>query len=321
MEKKQETVVYINSDLHPGGEFIPDSKAAISIWDLGFTMGYNVYDWLRTFKLKPWQLQKHMTRLNRACKASRMELGMSQKELEQIYVELTARNEHLLSKEECHELSIIIEVTGGEYGPLKIDSGHGRAFPIPEGKGRPTVIVKNLPINMKQVAKDYKAGIHLVTTTTRNEHPLSKDPKMKCYNRLFQYIAIYETSLIDPKALPLLLDIYGNLSEVIVGNIFLVYDGKLMTPTTRNILEGIARSDVLDVAEKLKIPVIERDLQPFHLYNADEAFMTNSVCCIWPVNRYNGVPINNEIPGPITRRLTEGWSEWVGCDITGQNLI
>lgn len=309
--EKNERIVYINSDLYPGGQFIPESEAKLSIWDVGYTYGYSVYDWARTFKGKPWQLKEHITRFYRSCKACGLALSMDPEELERVSAEVCSHNEHLLRKDKGEDYSIIIEATPGEYG-----WEHGRCPPPPEGKGGPTMIVKNKPIDVKLQALRCKKGIHLITPSTRQAPPLVREPKIKTYSRFSQVFAIREAKLVAPDCEPLMLDIYGNLAETQGANIFLVYNGVLMTPTTRNILEGISRSNVIYLSKRLNILVVERDLQPFHLYNAEEAFISTTPYNILPVSRYNGILIGSEVPGVLTKRLTETWSKWVDYDIT-----
>jgi len=311
MKEVERPLIYVDSDLYPGGQFVSDSEARISVWDLGFTWGYNVYDVSRTFKGKPWQLKEHILRLYRGCKACRFDPGMTPEDLERVAIEVCSRNENLLRKDKGEDYRIWIEITPGEYGFL-----HGRPLPAPKGRGKPTVIVKNILIDPKLQALRHKIGLHLVTPSVRQAPPFVRDPKIKTYGRLNHILALHEARLVDPESWPLMLDAYGNLAETHIANVFLVYDGILMTPTTRNILEGISRSNVIYLARQLNIPVVEGDLQPFHLCNAEEAFVTSVSTCIMPVSRYNGIPIGKELPGPITKRLVEAWSKWVDYDIT-----
>lgn len=308
----QERVVYINSDLYLGGQFIPESEARLYIWDLGYTYGYNVYDVARTIKGKPWQLKEHLARFYRSCKACRLDPKMSSKELERVCEEVCSRNEHLIRKDKGEDFCIWIEATPGEYW-----FEHGRSGSPTEGKGRPTVIVKNSQIDIGWQLLRYREGLHLVSPPTTQAPPNVRDPKIKTYSRINQSFAVYESKLEGPECWPLMLDIYGNLTETQGANFFLIYGGVIMTPTTRNILEGVSRSNVIHLAKQLKIPVIERDLQPFHLYNAKEAFISTTPYCIVPISLFNGVSIGSEeIPGPVTRRLIDAWSEWVNHDIT-----
>jgi hypothetical protein len=95
-----------------------------------------------------------------------------------------------------------------------------------------------------------------------------------------------------------------------------------MTPTDRNILRGQNRNNVIELAKKLNIPVEIKDLQPWHLYNCDEAFLsTTSPGPLQPIGRFNGILIGKELPAPTTKRLAEAWSEWVGIDVTGWSRL
>ncbi len=125
-------------------------------------------------------------------------------------------------------------------------------------------------------------------------------------------------SEIDTPAL--LLDLDGNLTETSGANFLIVERGTIVSPTTVNALPGISRATVFELAGKLGIPFVERDLQVFSVINADEAFLTSTPYCMMPVTRINGLPIGSGKPGPIFRRLLQAWSAEVGVDIEKQIL-
>ncbi len=131
-------------------------------------------------------------------------------------------------------------------------------------------------------------------------------------------LASLETKLVDPLAHALLLDIDGNLSENTGGNFFVVSDGVVRTPDSRNVLEGISRATVLELCQKLGIPSSEEVLQPYDAFVADEAFLTSTPYCMRPATRINVQPIGDGKPGPVTNQLLAAWSELVGVDIVGQ---
>jgi branched-chain amino acid aminotransferase len=307
-------VVYIESDLYPGGEFVPELKARLSIYDRGFTIGDNAYEYARTYNHRPFQVQEHMKRMFTSLKVLRINPGMNGEKFCRLCVELTERNVPLL--EEYEEYNIVWEVTRGDWG------WHGRRTPPPDGTGKPTVIIKNNLNDQKICAHTFYAGVHAVTPPGRHVSPQAWDPKIKTYSRLSCVMADLEARLVDPAATALMLDEYGNFTEALGGNIWLVQEGTLMTPTDRNILRGQTRNNVVDLAKKLNIPVIMKDLQPWHLYNCDEAFI--STTCpgpLQPVGRFNGILIGKTLPGPLTERLAEAWSDWVGIDITGRSRL
>ena len=125
---------------------------------------------------------------------------------------------------------------------------------------------------------------------------------------------------IRDSAWAVLLDHAGNLSEGMGSNIFVVRQGRLLTPRERFVLPGVSRAVVMELAEELDIPVIEQDIDLYDAYTADEAFLTSTSLCICPVRSINGTPIGSEVPGPVTRRLTEAHIDLTGCDFVAQYL-
>lgn len=313
-ELEQKRVVFIKSDLYSNGEFVPELEARLSIFDRGFTVGDNAYEYARTYQHRPFQVREHMDRMFTSLKVLRINPGLSKAEFCALCEELTRRNTSLL--EAYEEYNIVWEVTRGEWG------WHGRRPPIPERAGSPTVIIKNNLNNQKACAQAYYIGLHMVTPPGRHVSPQSWDPKIKTYSRLNYVLAGLEAKLVDPRAIALMLDENGNLAEAQGGNVWLVLDGLLMTPTDRNILRGQTRWNVMSLAKQLNIPVVEKDLQPWHLYNCDEAFHSStSPGPLQPIGRFNGMLIGKELPGPTTKQLAAAWSEWVGIDITGLNHL
>lgn len=310
-EFMEKSIMYISSDLYPGGKFIPQKDGRLSPWDRGFRQGLTIYDAGRAFHGTPWQLKRIIARFMRTLKASHLDINITPKELETVCREVCARNKFLLRKNEGEDFSYSIDMTPGEYGD------YGKPLPAPKGTGNPTIIVRNSFIDMKSYAKRFSKGLHLVTPSTRVPPPEVIDSKIKTHSRHYQASGLYETRLVDPEGCPLFLDIHGNLAETHVTNVFLVYKRVLMTPSTRNILEGNGRANVLKVARDLKISVIERDLQPFHLYNADEAFVSGEARFLSPVSSYNGVTIGEETLGPISAKLLKAFIKEVNYDITG----
>ena len=116
-----------------------------------------------------------------------------------------------------------------------------------------------------------------------------------------------------------MLDINGNLCEGMGANLFLVKDGEMFTPHEQYILAGISRQVTIDLANELGINVKEKNLDLYDAYTADEIFVTSTSYCICPVASVNGSkPDNQDVPGPVTKRLMDAYSGMVGIDIVGQ---
>ena len=300
MEKTSDLLIsYFN------GEFVPDSQCVVHVTDRGFRYGDAVFDIERTFDGQLFHLREHLGRLMRSLKYARMDPGISLEGWEELTVEVLTRNESF--RELGGDFSI------GQY----LTRGRGRNVldPVPY-----TVCVRIWHRDFTEWARFYRTGVHAVIPKVRSYAPEAADSKVKHHNRLNFALAHLEAADVDPDAFPLLLDGSGNISENIQANVFLVQDGVLKTPRDNSSLQGDARSTVFGLADTLKIPVAEEDLQPYDAYTADEAFLTNTAYCIMPVGRIDTRPIGTQVPGPITRRLQAAWSEMVGIDIVDQAL-
>lgn len=297
MERK----VYLN------GRMVSEEEARISIFDIGFMYGATFYESLRTFKHKLFKLDEHLTRLGKSLCYVGLEDLITKKEMAKIIERVLAANIHLTAKYD--DIWLSAEVTPGV------------GFPHPLVKQRdtkPTVIVYSAGLPHAEYVHCYTKGKHAVTCEVRNVPPEVFDSRMKNRSRLHYFIAKREALKKDPDAFVLLFDIYGNLTESSGANFFIVVDSKLYTPTTRNILNGITRQTVIELAEKIRLPVVETDINTYDLYNADEAFFTTTTYCILPISQVNGREIGKKIPGIWTSRLINAFSKMVGVDIVKQ---
>ena len=285
------------------GEFVAAGQAVMPINNRGYRLGDGVFDTERTFNGKIYKLEAHLARLERSLKMLRIDLGMSLAELGRISEEVVARNEHLRDR------------FGDYWVTQTIHRGDG-GNPLQPGPPFISIIVE--PLAFARFAPYYTQGAHLVIPSGRTSARTGLDPKLKAVSRLAMVLADLEIKQVHPDAWSLALDEEGNLAEVFYGNLFLVRDGAIRTPTARAILEGITRATTMEMAIGLGLEVQEQNLQPYDLYTADEAFITTTSYCLLPVGQLNGAPIGNEIPGPITRRLTEAWSRVAGFDIAEQ---
>lgn len=102
----------------------------------------------------------------------------------------------------------------------------------------------------------------------------------------------------------------GHISEGSGENIFVVIDGKLITPpVTDSILMGITRHTVMELARELKIETIERSLVRSELYTAQECFMTGTAAHLTPVSEVDRRIVGDGEIGPITKKLQKAYFE------------
>ncbi|HEX5498008.1 MAG TPA: branched-chain amino acid transaminase, partial [Thermomicrobiales bacterium] len=104
----------------------------------------------------------------------------------------------------------------------------------------------------------------------------------------------------------ILLDSHGHVAEGSACNLFLVRDGVLATtPITGDILEGITRRSVLQMAHDLGIPTEQREIDRSELYVADEAFFCGTGVQIAPIATIDGRRVGEAMPGPITKQIAD----------------
>lgn len=102
----------------------------------------------------------------------------------------------------------------------------------------------------------------------------------------------------------LLVDEQGNLAEGPTTNLFLVgADGTLRTPLAENVLHGVTRRTILDLAKHDGIEVREVAVAPEELLAAGEAFLTGTTAGVWPIESVDGQPIGEVCPGPLSAQL------------------
>ena len=296
-----EKIVYLN------GSLVAESDAKVSVLDSGFNAGDGVYDVTRTFGHEPFRLRDHTARLFRSLRYTRIDCGLSPEEMERATLEVLERNKPMLAQNE--EVAIWQVVSRGPRS-----SRGNRTL------GKATVAIYCISIAFEEFAHHYVEGVKLVIPSTRRIPPQCLEPKAKINNKMNHNMAIFEAKQVDPQAIPLMLDLDGNISESNAHNFFLVLDGKLGTPSNKNVLDGITKQALFELAANLEIEVMEGNFTPYDAYNCEEAFLASTSPTIVPVQSINGVKPTAQVPGPITKRLIQAWSDMVGLDIVQQAL-
>ncbi len=297
----KERIAYLN------GEMMPFREAGVSIVDSGVVLGCTVTEMTRTFNQKPFRLKDHMERLYRSLRYVRIDPGVDLEGMERLSMRVLEANLPMLEADQ--DCGLIHFITGGQIAAYA---------DIDPGAVRPTVCIHTIPLKTESWASFYAEGASVVTPSIRHVPPQCLDPKMKYRSRMHFYLAEQEVKHADSEAFTLLLDIDGNVTEASGANFLIAKDDAIYSPTTRNILPGVSRATVFDLADGMGITCIEKDLQVHDVCNADEAFLASTPYCILPVVKINGIPIKDGKPGPLVAKLLEEWSKMVGVDIVAQ---
>ena len=288
------------------GEFMPESEVKISFRDRGVKFGDGAFDTTRTFGHRIFKLKEHVDRFYKTLRYLRLDPGLSPAEMMRVTEEVLARNLHLLDKDDDYWVSQRMT-----RGPEDIDYL----------ENKPNVIVECLPLPLKPRAPLFRDGIKVITPSVRRAPPEVMSPRAKTHNYLNMVIADQEVRAQDPMAWAVLLDTQGALAEGLGSNIFVVRDGEVFTPRVRNVLPGVSRATVIELAARIGVTVHEQDVDLYDAYTAEEAFLTSTSLCICPVQSINGTSFAaNGIPGPITKKLSDAYVKLVDCDFVQQHL-
>lgn len=297
-------VVYMN------GKYVSEKEAKISIYDSALMFGDMVFEMTRSFNKKQFKLREHLERLFYGVKIYRIPLKLSIKDLEKICIETIERNEKFFEPTDEHRLMINIS-----RGPLGIYA------PVFNYKVEPTVVVADFPLKwtVASMGKLFDEGINAVLVNQRAIPAYLMDPKIKNRSRVFYQMANIEASMFKGKNnWALMMDTDGFIAEGSGDNFFIVKNGEVITPEGRNCLVGISRNYIFEVCKELGIVCVEKNIEPYDVYTADEAFMTGTPFCVLPVLRFNETRVGNGKFGNITKKIINRWGVNVGVDIIKQ---
>lgn len=156
----------------------------------------------------------------------------------------------------------------------------------------------------------YQKGVALKTSPVKRspQHAFPAGAKTTDYvNALMATLepkpdSVYEWMFLDSN---------GFVTEVRIGNFFIVKNRMLLTPPALNLLNGVTRRFVIECAADLKIPIREVPITRHEVYNADEAFLTNTSWEILPVRELDLRKIGSQLPGRMTQQLQQTFKKKV----------
>lgn len=293
------------------GELIPETEAKISIYDSALMFGDMVFEMTRSFNKQQFKLEEHVSRLYAGLKILRIPMKLTETQMIDECYRTVEANDHLFDKHDEHRL--MIDVSRGLLGIYQnIEGLH---------KGT-NVIIADFPLRwtVASMGALFETGINMVITSQRAIPAALMDPKIKNRSRLFYLMANIEASQVaGENNWALLLGTDGFITEGTGDNFFIVKNGVVITPEGRDILRGVSREYVMtELCTSLGIPCVEKNIDPYDVYTADEAFITGTPFCMLPVTYLNGLPIGDGKVGAVFAQLINRWSENAGVNIVGQ---
>lgn len=273
------------------GQWKTKQTAAVSVYDHGLLYGDGVFEGMRIYGGRVFRLADHLTRLFESAQSLLLTIPYPRAEIEAMLAEA-------LKRWGSPDGYIRLVVTRG-VGTLGLD---------PNKAPRATLfcIVDSIQL---YPAEMYEKGIPIITASTRRTPRSSAEARVKSLNYLNNILAKIEAQRAGVLE-ALMLNTEGLVAECTADNFFIVKDGVLKTPAAiHGALEGITRKTVLEVADDQTLLWQETALALFDVYTADEAFMTGSGAELMPITEVDGRVIGSGKPGPVTKRLWDGFKK------------
>jgi D-alanine transaminase len=279
--------VYLN------GHFLPQEDACIPVTDRGFLFGDGVYEVIPAYGGRLFRLPHHLQRLQNSLDGIRLGNPMTDTEWEQMLEQLLEHNREAAG--DTNDQAVYLHVTRGSAA--KRDHG------FPETV-TPTVYAISTPIPATDPAIKANGLAAITLQDFRWQH---------CDIKAVTLLAnvLLRQQAIDAGAAEAILVRDGYAIEGSASNLFVVLDGTIITPPKdKQLLPGITRDLVLELAEQHKLPWKESTIQVSELERADEIWMTSSTREIIPITQLNGHSVGSGQPGAVWTALTRHYQDY-----------
>jgi len=289
----EEPLIYLN------GEFVPKSKAAISVFDHGLLYGDGVFEGIRAYNGYVFKLNEHLERLYASAHSLMIKIPLSREEIRRAVIDT-------LKKNKMKNAYIRLVVTRGA-GDLGVD---------PRKCLKPTVfiIAGSISVIPKEVAE---RGIRTIMTWIRRDPVDGTSHEMKSLNYLNSILAKIEANNVGVDE-AIILSTQGYLCEGTAENVFIVKGGEIWTPPAyTGALPGITQSVVFEIVKRIGLRIMERLITAHELFNADEVFFSGTGAEIVPVTEVNGRAIGTGKPGAITARIRKEFQKFTSDPANG----
>ena len=278
------------------GKYLLTEKATVPITTHAIHYGTSIFEGIRAYwnkkNLFVFRLEEHVKRFRRSGQFYNISLNFSDKQIMDAITGICKKNK---IKESCYirpfyfvgDYGINLHVT--EKAPT-----HVAIFTFPFGD----LFNKN--------------GITAGVVSWRKFSEQSTPPQAKMGGNYLNSIIATQEAKRNGFEEAILLDFNGNVSEAPGENIFIVRDGKIITPPiSSSALEGITRDAIIKIGRDLDIEVEERDIARSELGISDEIFLTGTAAEITPIISMDGKKIANGKPGYITKKMMQEYSDIV----------
>ncbi len=279
------------------GQVVPVGEAKVSVFDHGLLYGDGVFEGIRSYNGRIFEREAHLRRLVNSAKAIKLDLPFSYEQLDR-------------SLDEALDANGLLKGDRDAYIRMVVTRGVGVLGISPLRTSHPIVYVIASTIQMYS-DEMYQKGMPVIISSVTRNHVNAMPPRIKSLNYLNNILGKLEAHAANAGE-AIMLNHLGYVAEATGDNVFIVRDGQLQTPpSSAGILEGITRASVIRLARDGGIETVEKNLERFDLYVADEMFLTGTGAQVIPVNSVDGRAVGNGVVGPVTKHLIEAYGNLV----------
>ena len=278
------------------GQMVPWEQATVHVMSHALHYGSSVFEGIRVYKTpdgpQVFRLTDHMQRFFDSAKIYRMPVGYELDELIQV----------------CKDLIISNDLMNGAYIRPIAFRGYGEAGLAPKEDHHVDVAIAAWEWGAYLGAERLENGVDVCISSWQRVAPNTIPAMAKAGGNYLsgQLISTEAKRLGFAEGIALSTD--GTVSEGAGENVFVVKDGKILTPpATSSILSGLTRDTIIKLAARIGVPVQEKAIPREALYLADEIFFTGTAAEVTPVRSVDKIAIGPGHRGPITKQLQDAF--------------
>ncbi|MCH7757305.1 MAG: branched-chain amino acid transaminase [Thaumarchaeota archaeon] len=278
------------------GKFVTLDKAKVPITTHAIHYGTSIFEGIRAYwngkNLFVFRLEEHVKRFRRSGQFYNISLNFSDKEISDAIIGICKKNK---IKNSCY------------IRPFYFIGDYGINLHVTE-KAPTNVAIISFPFGDLFNKNGITAGV----VSWRKFSDMSTPTQAKMGGNYLNSIIATQEAKRKGYEEAILLDHKGNVSEAPGENIFIVREGRLITPTlSSSALEGITRDSIIKIGRDLDFEVLEKFVTKSELISSDEIFLTGTAAEITPIISMNGKKIGNGKPGDITKKMMDEYTNIV----------
>lgn len=292
-----DSIAYFNE------KFVPISEANINIMTHAFQYGTGIFEGIRGYwnneekQMYIFRMKEHYVRLTNNCKILMLELEKTPDELCKLTVDLMKKNKptcDMYIRPNVYKAGLII-------GPSLLNTN---------GRNPTALSIYTVPMGDYV---DISKGLHVCVSSWTRLDDNALTPRGKIQGSYVNTAFAKTDALLNGFDDSIVLSQNGHVSEGSAMNLFMVRDGKLITtPVTSNILEGVTRDTIIQLAKnELEMGVEIREIDRTELYICDEVFFCGTGAQVSPITKIDHRKVGNGQIGSISKKLQEIYFEVV----------